>query len=107
MEATVHMLGTYHPKQIIKLAADIGFLRTVTLENCNDNSDQFNICVRDIYIDDLGERVFNEIFGERMLDVVVNPCTKNEKVAAFFIQNLKDCTDKLNKLLEKNSSEEF
>lgn len=55
MEVTVHMLGTYHPKQIIKLAADIGFLRTVTLENCNDNSDQFNICVRDRYIDDLGK----------------------------------------------------
>lgn len=107
------VIVTDYPKETIQYA-DIGFLRRCvnlessydkkkdgTLENCDQRIDKFTICLNDRYASFLEKRLFNEIFGDRMLDVVLNPCMKNAKVATFFIQKLKDSPDKLNKLLAK------
>lgn len=81
MEITSYVFGKDYPLQIIK-HADIGFLRKrVTLKCCNDNNNDFTISLSDKYIDALGKRLFNDIFGERLLDVVLNPCLKNEKTS--------------------------
>lgn len=101
MEVTTFVLGTDHPQKTI-LYADIGFLRKrVKLESSNHKRDQFTICLSEKYIDDLGKRLFDDIFGERMLDVVLNPCMENERVASIFIDKFKHNPDKLMKLLEK------
>lgn len=102
-EVTTFVFGKDYPLLIIK-SADIGFLRKrVTLESCNDNSEEFTINLSDRYIDALGKRLFNEIFGERLLDVVLNPCLKNKDVINVFIQELINNPNSLNKLLEKQN----
>lgn len=101
MEITSYVFGKDYPLQIIK-HADIGFLRKrVTLKCCNDNNNDFTISLSDKYIDALGKRLFNDIFGERLLDVVLNPCLKNEKTIRIFMNELERNPEKLEMLLEK------
>lgn len=101
MEVTSYVLGKDYPLDIIQLA-DIGFLRKrVKLTCCNVLSDQFTIYLTDKYIDPLGKRLFNEVFGDRLLDVVLNPCLRNEKVIQVFKHELERHPEKLTKLLEK------
>nr|XP_034328181.1 uncharacterized protein LOC105328615 [Crassostrea gigas] len=113
MEVTTCVFGTDYPLETIQYA-DIGFLRRrvnlkcsndnreeMKLENCDHKIDEFTIFLKDTFVEDLVDRLFNEIFGERMLDVVLNPCMRNEKVATCFIKKLKDNPDKLNELLAK------
>ncbi|XP_052702923.1 ankyrin-1-like [Crassostrea angulata] len=116
MEVTTYVFGTDYPLQTIQYA-DIGLLRRrVNLKSSNDNRKEmklendeqtnykFTIFLNDTYVSDLVDRLFNEIFGQRMLDVVLNPCMRNEKVATCFIQKLKDSPDKLNELLAKKNT---
>ncbi|XP_065941837.1 serine/threonine-protein phosphatase 6 regulatory ankyrin repeat subunit B-like [Magallana gigas] len=101
MEVTTYVFGKKCPLQIIEYA-DISFLRKrVTLKCFNDTTDQFTISLSDKYIDALGKRLFNDMFGERLLDVVLNPCLNNEKVMRIFINELKHHPEKLKLLLEK------
>lgn len=101
MEVTSFVLGNDYPLDIIKLA-DIGFLRKrVKLKGCNDLIDQFTIYLNDKYIDALGNRLFNEVFGDRLLEVVLNPCLRNEKVIQAFKNELESHPEKLTMLLEK------
>lgn len=101
MEVTTKVFGKQYPLQIIKYA-DIGFLRKrVTLKCLNDNSDHFTIHLKDKYIESLAKRLFVDIFGERLLDVVLNPCLKNEKVIDVVINELEKHPEKLRLLLEK------
>lgn len=102
MEVTIYVFGTDYPEETIQYA-DIGILRKrVKLENCNDKNDQFIICLSENkFAKNLGERLYNDIFGERFLDVILNPCMRNKEVATFFITKLNDCPDKLILLLEK------
>nr|XP_034330656.1 uncharacterized protein LOC105344498 isoform X23 [Crassostrea gigas]XP_034330657.1 uncharacterized protein LOC105344498 isoform X23 [Crassostrea gigas] len=80
MEVTTHVFGTDYPTETIKYA-DIGFLRRrVKLGNFDKHDDSFTIYLSDKYIEKLGERLYTELFGERVVDVVLNPCLKNEKV---------------------------
>lgn len=99
-EVTTFVFGTDYPFQIIRYA-DIGFLRKKVKLGHHDMSDRFTIYLRDKHIDALGERLFTDIFGERLLDVVLNPCLKNEKVIHFFINELEHHPEKLKMLLEK------
>eukprot|EP00105_Crassostrea_gigas_P043355 XP_019927503.1 PREDICTED: serine/threonine-protein phosphatase 6 regulatory ankyrin repeat subunit B-like [Crassostrea gigas] len=82
MEVTTYLFGTDYPTQIMK-HADIGFLRRrVKLENCDEYDDSFTIYLSDryMYIEELGKRLYTELFGERLVDVVLNPCLRNEEV---------------------------
>nr|XP_034330481.1 uncharacterized protein LOC105323896 [Crassostrea gigas] len=80
MEVTTYVFGTDYPTETIK-HADIGFLRKrVKLGNCDEHGDSFIIYLSDRYIEELGERLYTELCGERLVDVVLNPCLRNEKV---------------------------
>lgn len=80
MEVTSHVFGEKNPRETVKYA-DIGFLRRrVRLGCCEEQKDSFTIYLSDRYIEELGERFYYELFGERLLDVVPNPCLGNEKV---------------------------
>uniref|UniRef100_A0A8W8IGF4 Novel STAND NTPase 3 domain-containing protein n=1 Tax=Magallana gigas TaxID=29159 RepID=A0A8W8IGF4_MAGGI len=84
MEVTTFVFGTDYPRETIQYA-DIGFLRRrVNLKSSDDNRkeevDKFTIYLNDKYVSDLAERLFDDIFGDRLLDVVLNPCVRNEKL---------------------------
>ncbi|XP_065925460.1 uncharacterized protein [Magallana gigas] len=110
MEVTTYVFGTDYPTETIQYA-DIGFLRRrVNLKSSDDNRkeevDKFTIYLNDKYVSDLADRLFDDIFGDRLLDVVLNPCVRNEKVATCFIQKLKDSPEKLHNLLGKKQLQE-
>ena len=78
MEVTTFTLGRDHPVETIQYA-DISFLRRrVILEN-NTSNDAFTISLSDDYIDELANRLLQELLGDRFLEVVLNPCLKKEK----------------------------
>ncbi|XP_065924950.1 serine/threonine-protein phosphatase 6 regulatory ankyrin repeat subunit B-like [Magallana gigas] len=109
MEVTTYVFGTDYPRETIQYA-DIGFLRRrVNLKSSNGNGkevDIFTIYLNDKHVSDLADRLFNDVFGDRLLDVVLNPCVRNEKVAKCFIQKLKDNPEKLHNLLAKKQLQE-
>uniref|UniRef100_A0A8W8IEI1 Novel STAND NTPase 3 domain-containing protein n=1 Tax=Magallana gigas TaxID=29159 RepID=A0A8W8IEI1_MAGGI len=77
MEVTTYVFGTDYPEETIRYA-DIGFLRRrVNLKSSNNKRkeevDISTIYLNDKYSNDLVDRFFNEIFGDRLLDVVLNP----------------------------------
>lgn len=103
MEVTTLVFGTDYPTETLEYA-DIGFLRRrVRLKDGCDPDKSFYIYVRDTNTDQLGERLFNELFGERILDVVLNPCLENEKIISVFKKLLKLHPEKFNMLLETKS----
>lgn len=99
-EVTAFVFGKVYPLQMIHYA-DIGFLRKNVNLGHHDKSDQLTIYLSDKYINALGKRLFNDFLGERLLDVVLNPCLKNKKVIDFFIGELKRHPEKLEMLLEE------
>ncbi|XP_065925457.1 uncharacterized protein [Magallana gigas] len=110
MEVTTYVFGTDYPRETIQYS-DIGFLRRrVNLKSSNDNRkeevDIFTIYLHDKYVSDLVDILFNDVFSDRMFDVVLNPCMRNEKVATCFIQKLKDSPEKLHDLLAKKQLHE-
>uniref|UniRef100_A0A8W8LEM8 DZIP3-like HEPN domain-containing protein n=1 Tax=Magallana gigas TaxID=29159 RepID=A0A8W8LEM8_MAGGI len=99
-EVTTHVFGTDYPTETIKYA-DIGFLRRrVGLENCQKHKDSFAIYLSDRYTEDLGERLFTELFGERLVDVVLNPCLRNEKVIKVLKKKMADHPENILMFLE-------
>nr|XP_034308616.1 ankyrin repeat, PH and SEC7 domain containing protein secG-like isoform X2 [Crassostrea gigas] len=101
MEVTTLIFGTDYPKTVIKYA-DIGFLRTrVRYDTGNKTPDKFTIYLSDRHIDALGDRLFSDIFGERLLDVVLNPCLQYESVKMVFEKKLENNSEKLQMLLKK------
>nr|XP_034308583.1 ankyrin-3 isoform X2 [Crassostrea gigas] len=100
MEATTHLFGTNYPAEIIKYA-DIGFLRRrVRFGNCDKRNDPFTIYLKDKYIEELEERLFTELFGERLLDVVLNPCLKNANVIKMLKGKIADHPENIKQILE-------
>lgn len=107
MEITTFVFGTDYPIDIIE-CADIGFLRRrVRLKTCEEQDDPFTIYLTDtdIMIDKLGERLFNDILGIDFLEVVLNPCLKNEKVSKAFIGRIENDPEKLPQFLETKTIE--
>lgn len=101
MEVTTQVFGSDFPTDMIKYA-DIGFFRRrVKLGTREKQNDSFTIYLEDIYIDELAERLFADIFGERILDVFLNPCLMYQKIIALLIINLEDHHEKLQMLVEK------
>lgn len=101
MEITTYVFGSDYPEDTIT-HADASFLRKrVKLEDCKDQKDQCAIVLDDKYIGCLGKRLFIEIFGEHLLDGVLNPCLKNEKVRNVFVKELNLRPEKIKMLFEK------
>ncbi|XP_065924639.1 uncharacterized protein [Magallana gigas] len=100
MEVTTYVLGTDYPTETIKYA-DIGFLRRrVALGNCEEHNDSFIVYLNDGYKEELGERFFTELLGERFLDVVLNPCLRNQTVTEIMKKKISDHPKYIQKLLE-------
>lgn len=98
MEVTTYVFGTDYPLDTIKYA-DIGFLRRrVRLENCNN---PLTICLSEKHINELGKRLFTEFSGDRILDVVLNPCLRNEKIIQAIINESEKFSNKIQSFLEK------
>nr|XP_034329461.1 ankyrin-3-like isoform X2 [Crassostrea gigas]XP_034329462.1 ankyrin-3-like isoform X2 [Crassostrea gigas] len=103
MEVTTHVFGTDYPTETIKYA-DIGLLRKkVRLEDCKEHTDPFIIYLSDNYIEKLGERLFNELFGNRLIDVVLNPCLKTKRMIEALTKIIQKHPKKLPMLLEKKN----
>lgn len=101
MEFTTFVFGKDYPLELIQYA-DIGFLRRKVKLGFHHKTDQFTIYLSSAYINALGKRLFTDIFEEdRLLDVVLNPCLKNEKVINFFINEFEHHPEKLRELLKK------
>ncbi|XP_065929084.1 uncharacterized protein [Magallana gigas] len=101
MEITTYVFGSDYPQETIEYA-EVSFLRRrVKLEDCKDENDKFCIVLSDKYIANLGKRLFMEVFGEHLLDVVLNPCMRNEKVRNIIIEELNRNPEKYKMLLEK------
>lgn len=103
MNITTVVFGNIFPNDIIKYA-DTGLIRRrIRLHNRNKDNDPFAIYINDKHIDNLGQRFFSETFGEHLLDVVLNPCLRNEKVMEAFLKNLNDNPENLHLLLENKT----
>lgn len=64
MDVTTFVFGTDYPRDTIKYG-DVSFLRRrVCLQNSSTNNDQFTIYLSENYIQDLGKRLYTEIFSE-------------------------------------------
>lgn len=101
MEVTTQVFGSDYPTVMIKYA-DIGFLRRrVKLGTCVRQNESFIIYLDDKHISNLAERFFTDIFEERFLDVVLNPCLMNKKIIADLKKKLEDDLEKLQMVVEK------
>lgn len=99
MEVTTFVFGSEFPTDIIK-HADIGFLRnTVKIKNSDEQNDPHILYVKHKH-KDLGERFFTDLFGERLLDVILNPCLRDDKVIQCFIEQIEKHPEKLEMLLK-------
>ncbi|XP_065924577.1 uncharacterized protein [Magallana gigas] len=100
MEITTFVFGSEFPADIIKYA-DIGFLRNrVKIKKSDEQNDPHIIYVKHKH-KDLGKRLFTDLFGERLLDVIFNPCLRDDQVIKVFIGELENHPEKLEMLLKK------
>ena len=79
MEVTTFVLGSENPKATIEYA-DLSFLRKRISVEQRKSNDPFIILLDHRHITDLVNRLFEELFGERFLEVILNPCLRNEDV---------------------------
>lgn len=101
MEVTTFVLGSDNPKYTIRYA-DIGFLRRrVKLGKSYHQNYVLTIYLADKHLGQFGKRLVSEIFGERFLEVVLNPCLKNDKLIVTVIKELEQQQEKLDMLVQK------
>ncbi|XP_078312028.1 uncharacterized protein LOC144618900 [Crassostrea virginica] len=103
MEVTTFILGTEHPVETIQYA-DISFLRKRVILEINTSNDAFTISLSDDYIDELVNRLFQELLGDRFLEVVLNPCLKEEKVVNGIIKRLEKDNDTLEMMIKRKQT---
>ena len=95
MEVTTYVFGTDHPEETIKFA-DLSFLcNRIRIENSQSN-DFLTIVLNDDNIVHLVNRFFEEMSGNRFIEVVLNPCLRNEHVINAFKVKLKCLADEKN-----------
>nr|XP_022328968.1 ankyrin-1-like [Crassostrea virginica] len=99
MEVTTYVIGREHPEETVKFA-DISFLRKrVRLENNNPN-EQFTIMINDDNIDDLVNRLFDELLGDKFIEVVLNPCLQEERIRNGLMTKFKNDQEKLEMMIK-------
>ena len=103
MEVTSFLFGSDYPKEMLK-HADIGFLqRRVRLENYAISGNPFTVILSDPYINDLVQRLSEDIFKDRFIEVVLNPCLKNEYVIDQFVQRMQKNPNALQMIVKQNT----
>lgn len=102
MDVTNFVFGTDYPKTAIKYG-NVSFIRRkVRLHNSTIDNNLFIIYLIDkCDLQELGKRLFTEIFSKNLLDVVLNPCLRNEEVNQVFIDEIEHDPEKIYKLLER------
>lgn len=101
MGIIIHVFGKNYPAEII-MYSEIGFLRTrVIFSFYKEHNDPFTIYLNGRHIEKLGKRLFAEIFRDRFLDIILNPCLRKTKVTEVIITELKNHPEKLQLLLKK------
>lgn len=103
MDVTCLVIGSDYPEEIIN-NADIGFLqRRVRLNNSSDQNDPFMMYINDDNIHNLVNRFFIELFEERFLGVVFNPCFQDVRVIGLFKKEIDQHSEKIQLLLKKKT----
>lgn len=101
MDVTCFVIGSDYPEDIIN-NADIGFLqRRVRLNNSSDQNDPLMIYINDENLHNLVNRLFVELFEERFLEVVFNPCFQDVRVIGLFKEKIDQHSEKIQLLLKK------
>ena len=98
MEVTTYVIGREHPTEIIKYA-DIRFLRKRVRFKKNNSNEQFTIMINDDNIDELVNRLFDELLGDRFIEVVLNPCLHEESISKGLMTKFKKDKEKLEMLI--------
>lgn len=100
MEVTNYIFGEDYPLTMIEYV-DTGLLgRRVKTPNCSKSDDPFIIHIdTKEHINALGKRLFREILTERLLDVVLDPCIRNEVVIDIFKEEIEQNPEQI--LLEQ------
>lgn len=101
MQITAEEYLNNHPSEFIQFV-DAAYLRKmVKLDNFDNDSNQFAVCLSNKYIDKLAERLFSDLSGNSFLDTVQNPCLKNQKVIEIIKKKIKENQETLKMLSDK------
>lgn len=100
-EVTTLVFGTDYPTVAIKYA-DVTFLRKrVKIKSTNAKNDLFTIFVSDKHINDLGKRLYADLFGQQFLHVVLNHCLRNENIKKILLTEFDIHYENIAQLLKK------
>lgn len=100
MEVTTLVYGIDYPEDTIKYADTFFLRKRVKIKDNNEHSDPYTVYLGNEFAEELGKRLFTDIFGDHLLDVVLNPCLRNENVTKTFIDELKFHPEMLTMLLK-------
>nr|XP_022305097.1 serine/threonine-protein phosphatase 6 regulatory ankyrin repeat subunit C-like [Crassostrea virginica] len=89
MEVTTYVFGSEHPKETIDFA-DVSFLRKRVNVQTSETNDPFTILLDNEHVNNLVKRLLKELSGNRFIDVILNPCLRNEHVISCFKQQIKE-----------------
>lgn len=95
MEVIVFVFGIDYFVEMIKYVDISFFRRKVRLKDVDKYNDWFVIYLNDIYIDVLVERLFIDMFGVDLLEVVLNLCLRNKNVCKVFKSKIENFLEKL------------
>ncbi|XP_062612944.1 ankyrin-1-like [Saccostrea cucullata] len=87
MEITTLVFGVDCPQETIQYADTLGFLRRrVRIEDDieEEDSDPFTVYLPEEYIGDLVDRFIFDIKTDNVIDVILNPCLRDESVIKSF-----------------------
>lgn len=95
MEVIVFVFGIDYFVEMIKYVDLSFFRRRVRLKDVDEYNDWFVIYLNDNYIDVLVERLFIDMFGVDLLEVVLNLCLRNKNVCKVFKSKVENFLEKL------------
>ena len=107
MEATVVVFGTDYPEYVITYADIQALRRRVRFKDCVDFTDLFMITLSDNYIGNVADRFIQEMFGNRFMEVVLNPCLRMAKVVHALIKKVEEDRSKLALMVKQIKTERF
>lgn len=95
MEVIVFVFGIDYFVEMIENVDISFFRRRVRFKDVDKYNDWFVIYLNDNYIDVLVERLFIDMFGVDLLEVVLNLCLRNKNVCKVFKSKVENFLEKL------------
>ena len=93
MEVTTYVLCSQHPQETIEFA-DLSFLRKRISVGKNKSKPRFSILLNHKHIKDLVDRFFEELIGNRFIEVILSPSLRDEDVISGLKPKIKELADK-------------